>query len=73
METTENFSEKDLRLKQFTVGVQDGFVFLNLQDDSGTLQDWLGDFSNLRSEPMLSIQGRADRVQNCRIGVNSYR
>ncbi len=49
METAVNFSEKDFKLKQFTVGIQDGFVFLNLQDDPPTLQDWLGDFSDLHS------------------------
>ncbi len=49
METAKYFSEKKQRLRQFSVAVQEGFVFLNLQSEPDSLDDWLGDFSDLHS------------------------
>ncbi|WP_424947718.1 aromatic ring-hydroxylating oxygenase subunit alpha [Candidatus Spongiihabitans sp.] len=47
METAECFSENEHQLKPFNVAVQDGFVFLSLQDNPEPLHQWLGDFSDL--------------------------
>ena len=47
METAENFSEKQQKLKIFNVETMDGFVFLNLQENPDPLSDWLGDFSEV--------------------------
>lgn len=47
METAEGFSEKLLRLKQFEVAIEDGFVFLSLEENPDPLEHWLGNFSEL--------------------------
>jgi phenylpropionate dioxygenase-like ring-hydroxylating dioxygenase large terminal subunit len=49
METAACFSERELRLKQFNVDTRDGFVYLSLQQEPDSVDDWLGDFSDLHS------------------------
>ena len=46
MESATNFNIEHLRLKQFSVEVSDGFVFLNLSADPNPLEEWLEDFSD---------------------------
>jgi phenylpropionate dioxygenase-like ring-hydroxylating dioxygenase large terminal subunit len=60
MEDAQDFSIDDLRLRQFTVEQQDGFVFVSLKDNPGPLEHWLGDFPDLHQPWALSdlVTGR---------------
>ena len=49
MENAPGFSEKGMGLKKFHVATQDGFVFLNLEENPGPLDHWLGDFSEMHA------------------------
>ncbi len=49
MESATGFSEKDHRLKNFHVESRDGFVYVCLEESPASLEDWLGDFSELHT------------------------
>ena len=49
MESAEDFNEGDQRLKSFHVETTEGFVFVCLEQNPASLEDWLGDFSDLHT------------------------
>lgn len=47
MDNAQGFERSDFALVEVSSAVQDGFVFVNIDSMAGSVDDWLGDFSEL--------------------------
>jgi phenylpropionate dioxygenase-like ring-hydroxylating dioxygenase large terminal subunit len=66
MNRTQGFDKSDYGLVAFRIEARDGFVFVCFDDDAPSLDDWLGDFSEVHApwsmEGMVSTRRREFEV-----------
>jgi phenylpropionate dioxygenase-like ring-hydroxylating dioxygenase large terminal subunit len=63
MQKTCNFDKSEYALHPFRVGTRDGLAFLNMDDEAGDLDQWLGDFSQLHAQWSMADLSTARRTE----------
>ena len=69
METCERLDMEQLGLVEFQVGERDGFVFICMDSDQETLDQWLGDFSEVHA-PWKLEQLTSTRIREFQVDCN---